>query len=124
MQAPIINRKEATERGAKTHGMHFMSLLNTKLICKYLFTFYKMVLGQTDTQFQMLSRQYIYIYGGPRHKRAEIAFCVTFYLNIFIHNSSMQALIIKRKEVMERRAKMHSTHCLKIPFFYMLFKKI
>ena len=26
MQAPIINRKEATERGAKTHGMHFMSL--------------------------------------------------------------------------------------------------
>ena len=52
----------------------------------------------------------------------KLHFVSLFYLNVFIHSSSMQAPIIKRKEATERGAKMHGTHCLKIPFifFYML----
>ena len=52
----------------------------------------------------------------PAIRKHKLQFVSLFYLDIFIHSSSMQALIIKRKEVMERRAKMHSTHCLKISF--------
>ena len=51
-------------------------------------------------------------------------FVSLFYLDVFIHSSSTQAPIIKWKEAMERSAKMHSTHCLKIPSIFFICCKI
>ena len=94
----------------------FSSLLFSRLKIK--------ILWHLDNGLSVLGKStHMFIYmEATAIRQQNFHFVSLFYLHVFIHNFWMQTPIIKWKVALERRAKTHLTHCLKIIFifFYML----